>query len=265
MISSKDPIRWIDSEEALSEPLRNALKSGRAVRPTPAQIDDLSKRLAPLFEAGLPTVQPDRGLTAQAAKTTGTGFGMGKGLLAVVVLAVAAPVIWYTSTKPIRESVIPSAPASANKPQVTSKRDSQVSIINNPLTNKPEKKPLTTRFPIAPKPNISHINRGMRGGGFTKLAGGNSKAVQEYRIEREIGLIRKARKQLIPAPRKALQLTEQHLKEFEDGMFVQEREIIAIEALVNIGDMERAKARADALLQAYPRSAYKRRIEKIFQ
>jgi hypothetical protein len=265
MISSKDPIRWIDSEKALSEPLFKALKAGRAVRPTPAQINDLSKRLAPLFETGLPTIQADKSATLQAAKTTGTGLGISKGLFVAAVLAIATPVALYTWIKPYREAARQAAPVSLEKPLPESTLPSQVSIRKSPPPNKPEKKPLITGSPVPPTPTFSYRNPDVRVGGSAKSEAIHSKGVREYRVDQEIRLIRNARKQLSPSPRKALRLTEQHRKEFSDGMFVQEREIIAIEALVNIGDIDRAKERADALIRAYPKTAYKRRIEKIFQ
>jgi len=53
---------------------------------------------------------------------------------------------------------------------------------------------------------------------------------------------------------------DEHRARFPDGTFVQEREVLAIEALVRLGRGAEAKARADAFAHAFPTSAHRRRI-----
>jgi outer membrane protein assembly factor BamD (BamD/ComL family) len=61
-------------------------------------------------------------------------------------------------------------------------------------------------------------------------------------------------------PAAALRALDEHRARFPRGTFVQEREVLAIEALVHLGRRQEAKARADAFARAFPASAHRRRI-----
>jgi hypothetical protein len=63
-------------------------------------------------------------------------------------------------------------------------------------------------------------------------------------------------------PRKALALTVEHARRFPSGMLAQEREVIAIESLVQLGRNDQARARASSFLAAHPGSAYQPRIDE---
>jgi hypothetical protein len=78
---------------------------------------------------------------------------------------------------------------------------------------------------------------------------------EEYR------LLRSARQALIENPALALHLTDVHARRFERGMLVQEREAIAVEALVRLGREGQARVRAHGFLAAYPSSPYRGRVE----
>jgi hypothetical protein len=52
-------------------------------------------------------------------------------------------------------------------------------------------------------------------------------------------------------------------RRFAGGLFAQEREAIAIGALVRLGRHAEARTRAGAFLASYPRSAFAERIEKL--
>jgi hypothetical protein len=81
--------------------------------------------------------------------------------------------------------------------------------------------------------------------------------------EAELELLRRARGQLANTPQRALEATDQHHAQFRNGVFAQEREAIAIEALVRLGKPARARQRAKAFHSRYPNSAYARRLETI--
>jgi hypothetical protein len=77
----------------------------------------------------------------------------------------------------------------------------------------------------------------------------------------EIELIDRAQRALARQPAVARQWVDEHTRRFPAGTFVQEREAVAIEALVREGRMVEARARAVQFRTRFPESAYLRRIE----
>jgi hypothetical protein len=64
-------------------------------------------------------------------------------------------------------------------------------------------------------------------------------------------------------PAAALALSAEGSQRFPRGLFAQEREAIAVGALVRLGRVAEARTRARAFLAAYPRSSFAERIEKL--
>jgi hypothetical protein len=77
----------------------------------------------------------------------------------------------------------------------------------------------------------------------------------------ELALIRRAHDALRASPARALEIAEEHRQRFAAGALVQEREVVAIEALVHLGRTEAARARAAAFHARWPRSAHGRRVD----
>ena len=76
----------------------------------------------------------------------------------------------------------------------------------------------------------------------------------------ELALLSRARRVLTSSPARTLALTTEHAQTYPRGVFAEEREVLAIEALVRAGQTEQAKARATAFTKAHPRSAHLERI-----
>lgn len=76
----------------------------------------------------------------------------------------------------------------------------------------------------------------------------------------ELALLRRARRLLASDPGAALALTDEHLQAYPTGVFAQERELLAIEALSQ-RDRPAAIARARSFANMYPRSVHRARIE----
>ena len=81
--------------------------------------------------------------------------------------------------------------------------------------------------------------------------------------EAEVKLVVRAQDALRARPDEALALCSDHAKRFPSGMLVQEREVIAIEALVKTGRKDEARARANRFKARFPGSTHTRRIETI--
>jgi hypothetical protein len=81
--------------------------------------------------------------------------------------------------------------------------------------------------------------------------------------ETEGELLRRAHDALSGDPAKALALTEEHTKRFPGGMLGQERELVAIEALIKLGRIGQARVRGASFLQRFPTSAHARRVRTL--
>lgn len=77
----------------------------------------------------------------------------------------------------------------------------------------------------------------------------------------EDALLHRAHAASLSDPRKALALTAEHARRFPNGMLVQEREVLAIEALARLGRRDDARARATAFSASYPGSPYQSRVD----
>jgi hypothetical protein len=61
-------------------------------------------------------------------------------------------------------------------------------------------------------------------------------------------------------PARALQLTAEHGRRYHEGVFAQEREVLAIDALSRLGNRDLAAARARRFIESYPESAHRVRL-----
>ena len=79
----------------------------------------------------------------------------------------------------------------------------------------------------------------------------------------EVQLLERAQDALRSRPEEALALCNDHKKRFPSGMLVQEREVIAIEALVKTARKDEARAQADRFKKRFPGSSHIRRLETL--
>lgn len=77
----------------------------------------------------------------------------------------------------------------------------------------------------------------------------------------ETELLSQAQQALASNPALALRLCGEHAKHHPAGALGQEREVIAIDALMRLGRGAEAKARGEAFKQRYPSSGHNRRID----
>jgi len=76
-------------------------------------------------------------------------------------------------------------------------------------------------------------------------------------LETEAHLLARAKDALGPSPAEAYALTIEHAARFPAGALVQERELLAIQALVRLGRGNEAESRRTRFLAAFPGSAYR--------
>jgi hypothetical protein len=76
----------------------------------------------------------------------------------------------------------------------------------------------------------------------------------------EAELLEQARAALRADPARALQRANEHAARFPRGVLVQEREVLAIQALRKLGRSAEADRRAEAFAKAFPGSAFQRKL-----
>jgi hypothetical protein len=81
----------------------------------------------------------------------------------------------------------------------------------------------------------------------------------------ELELLRGARLSLKSSPVAALRLAEEHRSRYPSGKLTQERELIAISALVALGHRTAALSRAAGFERAFPTSPYRKQIGELLQ
>ncbi len=79
----------------------------------------------------------------------------------------------------------------------------------------------------------------------------------------EVALLDRAQASLPTRPADTLATCDEHARRFATGTLAQEREVLAIDALLRIGRRDEAEARAARFRQAFPRSGHLRRIEAL--
>ena len=79
----------------------------------------------------------------------------------------------------------------------------------------------------------------------------------------EGALLLRARQELSSDPSGALALTQEHARRFPSGTLVQEREVLAIEALARLGRSPEARRRFDAFRARFPQSPHVARLSAL--
>lgn len=79
----------------------------------------------------------------------------------------------------------------------------------------------------------------------------------------ELDLLRAAETALDDDPTSALARTEEHLRAYPEGLLAQERELLAIDALVRLGRLAVAERRAQQFEQHHPHSPLLRRMARV--
>jgi hypothetical protein len=81
--------------------------------------------------------------------------------------------------------------------------------------------------------------------------------------DNEVKLLDDALAAVRTSPDRALLICNEHARRYPNGEFAQEREVIAIEALVKLGRQREAEQRARRFEARYPGSSHQRRIETL--
>jgi hypothetical protein len=205
------------------------------------QIAALEARLLPLIGPAVP-VAP----SVPAAKVAGAGKAATLGGAGAVKLAAAGAIVVAAAAAYLGArgsggtKVTPTAPAQQVAPPTPTEPAASIAP-QEPSPPEPAPAPeVVGSAPAISAPAASH-----------------ERAVSEG------DLIGQAQAALTGSPARALSLCEQHRRLYPHGVLVQEREVLAIEALQRLGRHTQAVARGERFLKAFPGSAHQSKIAAI--
>ena len=242
------------------ERLLDALLADAREAPRPEDLGRVEHRLQDWLAPGAaPPVRPStRSLRSRALKPLLVVIGAG--LITQVFLDGVAPGVsgspqeTAATTAPV---LAPPAPVAA--PAVVP--HASVSVAD--LPEAPESAPsVPTRPSQVSAPSIAN-GPGLAASGNGPGSLEANRAEANDVAESEASFLRRTRATLASDPARALRMTEEHVSRFPQGVLAQERDVIAIDALVRLGARDEARSRASAFHTRYPRSAHAGRVAAI--
>jgi hypothetical protein len=237
MSETQEPLRFLDDPAALPR-LRAALREGREELPSDAQLASLAARLAPLLGPGGGDGGGGGGEGTDGAVIAAAGSPaatVGKAILAIAAAAAVGGGIAVWSTRGEEPERAP--------PQREEQR-AEVARETEPI---PRGLDVPEEIEAPPEPRVRPR--------------AEPRPRFEVDAEAELELISNAQRAVGSQPSRALALAEEHARRFGDGTLAQEREVVAVDALVRLGRTEEARSRADRFRARWPRSASRRRID----
>jgi hypothetical protein len=281
MSSHRDPPRLRDMGTELPEGLAAALEADLAEFPQSEQLSDLTKRLAPLLGTATLTAAAaiPMGLMAPKAPLTLAGtlklLAMKWGhtiLLPMAIGAASGGVVWeareYVVSKDDSQPAATSLaqPAQRAAKSLRDRASPQESLVANEGTDPGQAPGAADVETAAPSVRAEAWLAPPRAGARAPSNDLNPPpAVTGAEEVPEFELIDRAQRALARQPAMARRWVDEHLRRFPDGTFVQERETVAIEALVGEGRLVEARARASQFRATFPESAYLRRIDAVLR
>lgn len=233
---SQDPGRWSDASSDAPAELGVLLRNAKDDVPSQRELAALGIALPASVAAGTAATAAKAKLGASAAKG-GVAASVSKVTAATVLTVVVGASLYvaYSGDEPQRVDPPARDLASPRETVVTPPLDS-VPVAST--TTEKEQSAAAGEVPSSPAP--------------TPLA----------KPTEELPLLQQARRALGRDPRQALSLVRRHEREFPRGKYVQEREVIRIEALRRLGQSDEANRRSEDFKRRFPGSAHESNVDR---
>jgi hypothetical protein len=230
--------RWVD--DGASPAVRSLLESAALDEPTPAQLESLTRRLSPQLSGG----------GGEGGASGGASLAVKGGAVLVVTGLVTAAFLAGRQTRPPVEP-----PAVA--PPVPSVSVPSAAV---PVAVPPPVAPSPPPAPVVPPPSVgAKVARPP----LPPPTPAPQPAPAPVGAEEDADLELLQRAMSSPAPEVKLALAEEHLARFPRSALAQEREVLAIDALVRLGRRDEARTRLDRFARQWPTSAHLVRLEHL--
>ncbi|HMI91969.1 MAG TPA: hypothetical protein VK509_11425 [Polyangiales bacterium] len=244
---SADRPSWLKPDAAIDRRLADLIDAGRSEQPSALQLDALGERLAQTFGGPGPG-GTGAGASSAGATVAAVGTVLPWGpLLTAGLIAVAAASAWWLQ-RPADHAVLQPAASPAHAPDAV-----------------PSATPTAVPAgePAAPPVPASAVDAGTDVPRAKRLQRNPAPAPAPPDLALELRLLDAAERSLASDPARSLAMIEHQARRFPAGQLVQERELIAIEALVRLGQRARAEARAQHFLAQHPDSTHARRVRTL--
>jgi hypothetical protein len=235
--------------------LGRGIEAARSSGPSDEQLKALERSVLASIGVSAVTVTAVQGAKGAGAVASWFSAGATKLVLALTVAAVAgggALVIRHQVMSTAKQQAAVSAPARAEEKTVPAR------LPSTPENAQPAPSDVVTPdLELAQQLAAGKARSAARAHG--RLAGGTVAA------DEEIPLLERAHRALSGAPAVALRLATEHARRFPLSSLDQERELIAVTALVDLGRTAQARRLARRFAEEHPGSAYVGRIENILR
>ena len=243
-IPTQEPRRWLDAGSDGPRGVRELLESAAIDSPSPEQLGRLSARLGDLLTAPppAPAAPAEAASTplAPAPEVASVAAKGGASLLTRVLVAVGAVTMGaggfqagrlyeagLEKRSTVEALVAPPPPA--------------------PVESPPPEPAIAAPRPPSPRPIAPVAKRAPLPSDEPGLLDAALRAMRDGQLAR------------------ALEITSEHRRAHPNGVLVQEREVIAIEALVRLGREAEARAAADRFRAAFPTSGHLLRVDSLLR
>ncbi len=252
--------------ESTPKLLRDYVRATRRSGPDDTAIERLSSRLATAGVLPTPASNP--------TAAPGSGRRLANHKLAVVAIVVSAGLVlsWRATQTELATETNASAAASSLAPSSLNRsataqpaRPTEPAAVHSaeePKTAAVSVDDLPAAFPPVASASASVTRAAPRTGASSY---GENAAPQPQNAApqppTELELVKRAQAALVSSPERALAITREQARAYPSGEFVQEREVIEVEALSRLGRKEEARRRAVAFVLRFPQTPYTPRLE----
>ncbi|MET0339960.1 MAG: hypothetical protein ABW252_03125, partial [Polyangiales bacterium] len=246
MSDTREPVRWREMDGELPGDVLAGLRAYADAGPTSAERAQM--RAALVAQLGTQGSRASVGAAPRSIASVVKRVGAALGLCTALV--------WAGSHLRVSEpppAVMPAAPAATPPaPTAAALPDASGPSAREAIATPPPPAGLDAPTPAARRPVARGAHRARV-----------PRAVADP--DAELALLKRARRALAGAPAQALSLTDEHARVHAHGLFVQERELIAIEALVRAGRAREAGARGAQFRARFPGSAHRERLRVLLE
>jgi hypothetical protein len=244
MSDEYDPTRLVEDPD-ISDGLRAALEADVGVGPSPKQVAEMGAALGfivPVPPLAVPAAPAGLTAATKIALLFGAGVvGIGAAIGGVLVSREEAPAAPSPSPMPVIEAHAPPEPATEPAPiEETPAAAETPSRARRPRIAAPA---IAAPEPVEPAPEPA----------------------DDDTLAEEMSLVSRAENLVASNPGAALRLANDHRARFATGLLREEREVVAIHALVRLGQVEQAERRAAAFERIHGRSLHAMRIRRVLE
>lgn len=264
MSELEEPVRWCEGAEDAPDSFAELLRVEQSTSPAPARLlrvlDSVALQLSQPELARVfrqqQSIEPSALTPPQPASGFGIGGVAGKLVLGLVAAGIGAAALYGLRPQPrvLRLAPRPALETTHGATTAPAADTARSTAIAPTLVAAPTTQTAQSMPPQAPARARGASSAALR-----------ARAPKDVDATAELALLERAQRALRDTPSATLALTEQHRARFGRGQFEQEREILAIEALLRLGRVADAKQRGRSFAQRHPSSSHLPHLEDLLR